>query len=68
MVYGPGKQDRAVFVNPHFLSVSTIRVMTGRKSMLYLKTLAKNVYLYFKLGYFAFKFSSSIDSHASQAE
>lgn len=35
------------------------------KSMLYLKTLAKNVYLYFRSGYFAFKFSSSIGSHAS---
>ena len=40
-VYGPHKEDRAVFVNPPFLNVPTIRVMTGRKSMLYLKTLLK---------------------------
>lgn len=67
MVYGPNKENRAVFVKPSFLRVPTIRAMTGRKYMLYLKTSAQDV-SYFRSGYFIFKCSSSIDSHASQAE
>lgn len=68
IVYSSKKEDRPFFVKPPFLSIPKTRAMIDSKSRLYLKTVAQKVYLFSRLGYFVFKFSSNKLTCAPQAE